>query len=86
MQVNNLNRQCDEVRKLQEALDKYKRSGAAEKLTATKQTISRLNVEKELLNEKKQHLLDQLDEVKAQQTNQQVILKLTAVIVSINII
>lgn len=57
---------------MQEALDRYERSGVAEKLSDTKQAIARHGNEKQTVLEHKKQLAEQMDEVKAQLTNQQV--------------
>lgn len=72
-QVNTLTSHYNEIRKLQDAIDKYERSGGAEKLDASKQKIIRLSTEKDFLFEQKQEMLDQVSKVKVQLTNQQVI-------------
>ncbi|KAG8306061.1 DNA repair protein rad50 [Homalodisca vitripennis] len=70
--VNKLVRQCDDVRKIQESITKYEKSGGADRLSATKQTITRLAGDKETVLENKKQLQDQINEVKTNLNNQQV--------------
>uniref|UniRef100_A0A1B6KQF5 Zinc-hook domain-containing protein n=1 Tax=Graphocephala atropunctata TaxID=36148 RepID=A0A1B6KQF5_9HEMI len=70
--VNKLVRQCDEIRKIQEAITKYEKSGGSERLSATKQTITRLVADKETVLDNKKQLQDQINDLKANLNNQQV--------------
>lgn len=71
-QINKLVRQFEDIRKIQEAIDRYMKSGGTERLSTTKQSITRLGEEKQVVLGQKKQLVEQMDEVKAHLTNQQV--------------
>lgn len=70
--MNELQKRCEEIRKIQKEVTDYDRSGGTLKLSTTQQNLAKLQKDKNILNVKKADLQNQIDSIKSLISNQQV--------------